>query len=356
MMLASKILYSIDIVGDDQLAIIYHPDADGVCSAALFAKFLNDINAEFFLLNQKEEISITPATVRVLREKGIKYAVILDMNVDSNPSSYLELESIMNKILIMDHHVLKKDLSSSKTMHLNVSMVDDNPASYPTSKFVYDALSGIHERVESYSWIPAIGIIGDSSKKRWKHFLTEVCDTHGIELELMEEAAISIELCKALSYEKLELCLNGMIRAESIADFLDSLPGEIKKLKEEFYAELNRALESKEVHDQIVFVELKSEHNFKSLVANALSFEHFPNKTVVVMWLHGDKIHVSLRRQDGKLSMDLLIRNVVKLLKAGDGGGHAPAAGAKFPSSVGVERLKEALIISHRELIKAKLS
>ena len=351
MMWVNKLNEFLTQMKKEHVAVIYHPDADGVCSAALFAKLFRSEKIKYFLLNQKDEVAITEDTINTLKKNNIRYVIILDMSVDSDPTSYSELERAVRKVLIADHHVLKKDLSSSKTIHLNVGMVDENPESYPTSKFVYDILTEVHKNVERYGWIAAIGIIGDSSKKRWNEFLTEVCRKHKITLDILEEAALSIELCKALSYSTLELCLKNMTRSENTDEFLNSLPAEIRQLKKEFHSALNRALKNREEYEQLVFVELDSKYNLKSLMANTLSFDYFPNKTVVVIWPHNKNLHVSLRRQDGKISMDLLVRKVVEFLKTGNGGGHIPAAGGKFPLSV-ANKLKKAFLSIHKEFLK----
>ncbi len=319
---------------EDALAIIYHPDADGVCAAAIFAKLIVKRRSRFIAFNQGDEIEITSKTVSRVAGEGCTHVLILDMNVDSNPEKYSMLEEKVKHALIIDHHIMKKNLESSKTTHLNISMVDKKPESYPTSKIVYDLLSELDSGIKKYSWLAAVGIVGDSAQRRWDSFLEEIYLQHRITMDEIRKAVLTIELNRALGYDKIDACLNDLIVSDSLKEFLESESYErIGTLESEFDNTLEQIFETRDEQGDVVFLELNTEYNIKSLVANYVSTEYFPDKTVVVMWPEENWLHISLRRQDGKISMDELIRKAIKELGEGKGGGHVPAAGGKVPLS-----------------------
>ena len=56
----------------DRIAILYHPDADGACAAALFLNILSSKEYRVFVINQGAEIEIKKETVEKLKRLGKK--------------------------------------------------------------------------------------------------------------------------------------------------------------------------------------------------------------------------------------------------------------------------------------------
>ena len=67
-----------------------------------------------------------------------------------------------------------------------------------------------------------------------------------------------------------------------------------------------------------------------SIVSNVIS-NKFVNKSVVLLKIEKEICKVSLRNQESKEDMNLLIRKLLEGFENSRGGGHIPAAGGHFP-------------------------
>ena len=88
---------------------------------------------------------------------------------------------------------------------------------------------------------------------------------------------------------------------------------------------LKRAKKVAKGSGKVVFFKYKSEESISSLLANRLSY-FFPNKLIVVAREKGGNLSISLR---GK-GISLILKEVLKGLENGEGGGHLDACGAKI--------------------------
>ncbi len=344
---------------NDKVLIIYHPDPDGVCSAVLFIKALEKRHPNtIHVLNQGPHVTITDETLKMVKGKKYNKVIIVDLNVENDVEAVRKLASLCDGVLIVDHHVstglLKREegnITYINSCHLGFA----NGDKYPASKLSYDILKEWNKDMERWDWVAAIGVVGDSADDFWFDFIRDVCGKWMVERENIEMAARIIEFCRAKGYDVVERALHVLNGCNSMQEFLKS---EIVKAVEDMEKEYEKVIESvkKECYDDkdgLAIIIIPTKYNMKSIVANTLSKNMFPDKTLVVIWEDKTHYHLSFRRQDRVVGMNVLAKNVVKRVKAGEGGGHIPAAGARIPKqSVGLEELRKIIEEEHKKLME----
>ena len=339
---------------EDRILIVYHPDPDGVCAAVLFLKALKEPET-IHVLNQGTCVTITDETLKRVKEKGYNKVIIVDLNVENDVESVRKLASLFNHLLIVDHHVstglLKRE--EGNITYINPCQLGfASGDKYPASKLSYDMLREWDKSMEKWDWIAAIGVVGDSADDFWADFIRDVCARRGVERNNIEMAARIIEFCRAKSYDLVEKALYILNVCNTLPDFLKSeVVKDVGDMERE-YRKLTESVKRDYEDDEIVIIRIHTKYNMKSIVANSLSKNRFPHKTLVVIWEDETNYHLSLRRQDRRVDMNALAKNVIDRVKVGEGGGHVPAAGARIPKhSIHLEELKRVIIEEHNKLV-----
>ncbi len=329
----------------DKVAVIHHTDADGVCSGVLAARAVENFRekkVDFSFCQNDGETSITKETVKILREKGINKVVITDLAVDETPATIRALEEFAD-ILIIDHHLKQKNLSSEKTTIIKAEDVSDiEPSQYPATKLTYDIFFEILG--ERPAWIAAVGIIGDYAGKTWTDFIESV-EKSGVQLKDLKDAEALIAYARAAAgTEGVQKAFEVFYPAINVKDVLKSELSEYKQdVEKELHYHIAEHIDKAMFVDDIILYEFESKYNIKSRLSNRLSQEIYPNKTVLVLQKGKERVDISARRQDMKKSMAYLVRSAVSGIPKSLGGGHTPAAGGYFPIKY-LEKVKKKLI------------
>src|SRR3989338_2734285 len=78
------------------------------------------------------------------------------------------------------------------------------------------------------------------------------------------------------------------------------------------------------------FFEFECVFPMKSLIINKIS-EKIPKKTVLIGEKKGDYYSITIRRGDGKIDLNLLVRKLLENFENSTAGGHSKAAAGNFP-------------------------
>ena len=339
-----------DLIEDlkkQKVCIIHHTDADGVSAASVFCRVFNN----YILHHQKNEIKITEETISFFRKTGLKYAVIVDLNVDAEEKTFRQLEKLCEKVIVLDHHIMNVDLSSEKTMHLNPLKEGFKEAEkYPASKYAFDIL-GFKEN-DPVAWKVAVGLFGDKALRYWKGFWEKVSKIWNLSIEDLKKISLTFDFSKAVSWDLFNKVRDIYISSKSPEDYLSKAYQieELEKVKRKYTALRKKALENAKLFNEFIVLFLEDCPELKSLLANEVS-ERYSDKTVVVLTRDKDNpalLRISLRRQDRKYSMKELTRFMQRNLESFEGGGHIPAAGGKFLEKE-MGKFMECLKIFHKE-------
>jgi len=323
--------YIAGITKKDKLAIVYHTDADGVCSAAIFTEAIKrtrKVSPIMAFSQDQGVIEIQESTIKKLKSNSITKVVILDMAVDASPAPMKKIEDFAD-ILLVDHHITSNNINSSRTTVIKSQDISDlDPSQYCTSKLIYDLFLQL-EDISDINWISAIGIIGDYGIKTWNHFLESVSKKDPQALKVLFDAEELISYAWSCDgKEGLKKAYNALCSANT--------PGEVVKSLEEYEhikKEVDLFVDNREklalfCEDiNLVYYPINSKYNIKSKISNILSSKYYPEKTVVVVQPGKTKAYISARCQTGRISMDALMKECIKGLRDATGGGHIPAAG-----------------------------
>lgn len=298
-----------------ECSLVYHTDADGVCSAALMSKFLKD-KIKLASPNDSYGIQISEDLTNSLNE--IKCNIFVDLAV--NQWDYSKLKS---NVLIIDHHTTKVDLNEEKNfIHINPRI--KNPDVYlPASYLVYKLLTEMDKKMEKYAWIAAIGIIGDKGDHSKIKFKEKYDD--------LKFLADVIEANKGVYGRK------GIIRAYEI--FLDAekpqdvLDSKLIRTYHKFQKALDDTILDFKYHSEhferknAYLYKVYNKYKITSTVSTVLS-EREPDAAFFI-YKRDKVLSMSARCQTARINVAELLEKLSKGL--GSGGGHPPAAAANIP-------------------------
>ncbi len=318
----------------DEPIIIFHNDADGVCSAALMARFLRR------RLRKKIDVMTQPIPLQKNFVSKIKLSlpskiIFVDLAVDQNPRLIKRLESFC-EVLIVDHHPVNHDMNSKKTVHYNPLFTKKvyQSASY----LVFKILSHFPEFNESKNaWIALVGAIGDydlsnsgdliRKAKRYYPDVISSLDDETVRNSVFGQIADMIAAGKAV-----KMPLEDVERiVEDARTYRDVLENE--KLKEAYktiQSELERIIidaNSKiDPGRKIFFYELKTKYSMRAMVATRLA-EIWPEKIVLVWQKVRNKVRVACRNQKVIYDVGKLLRSALTPGMKASFGGHPAASG-----------------------------
>lgn len=298
--------------------LFYHRDCDGVCAAALWLRFFSDFEAR-----PREGPGMDNRFVRYVIDQDPDLLVFLDMPVDQEWKRIGKiLDSLPDvRILVIDHHIVEKDLNAGRVLHINPKFRHD--IYLPAAFLVYRVLEKLGEDVGEVKWIAALGVVGDYGFEDCRDFL----DKAGIKnlnkgVEFIS-AAITLKGLKGAN-----LVLKILLASDSYREFLKTKTlGLWKKyVEKEFRDVIGNFRKEKEEHRDanLVIYTIKSRLNFTSVVATHLS-DKLPDKVILIGKKGKDMWKLSVRNQSGKVNVGDLVKKCVKGI--GSGGGHKKAAG-----------------------------
>ena len=108
---AAEELRSIDF----EVPIIFHDDADGLCSAAIASMALDRVSIKYRLYCIEK---LHPAIVKLLHSKGYKLYIYLDIGSGRADLIMKSIEEQDSRAIIVDHHDPRR-VESERVIHLN---------------------------------------------------------------------------------------------------------------------------------------------------------------------------------------------------------------------------------------------
>lgn len=330
--------------------LVYHGDADGACSAAVFLRFFRDFES----IPRKGPI-MGKDFVQVLLDKKPELLVFIDLPVDQESG---KLEMLLKempglRIAVLDHHIAEKNVNSERILHINPRFHKED-AYIPAACMLYRMSEGMGKPVKPLIWIAAMGTIGDygiddcsrlieECRKEYP-FLLEGPDPRDTRLGYGADMIAAAATMKGLN--GIAECLKALLSAQGFEDFES-----VKKLREwkddldeEFGMIMNDFERDKQSFEQerLVVFEVKSPLSITSLIATHIG-AMLPDRIVVIRKKSGDTWKVSLRNQEGSVNLGDIVKNCVEGI--GSGGGHEKAAaGIVNDWDLFLKRLREGLV------------
>jgi len=336
---------------DEKRILLYHRDADGICSAALLIKFFGSFECIPRISPELED-----EFVDEIIDKKPKLLVFVDLAVDQEWKKIRRIKKSLPglKIVIIDHHIPEKNLNSKNIIHINPRFFQD--AYLAASYIVYRLLEMMNKNVKPYIWIAAIGTIGDYDLSYSEDILRECEELYPGSIgkaPLTSKLGYASELiCSAVTLsgsEGAQMVLKILVKSRNYKRFISSkkIGAWHKKVREEIRRVVKYAEKHSEIHEDIglnIYL-IKTRLNLASAVSTFFG-EKNPDRVVIVRKRYEKGWKISLRNQSGKINVGDLARRCSSGI--GMGGGHVKAAGA----SVKDWREFKARVIRYLKLIK----
>lgn len=333
--------------------IIYHFDVDGFCSAVITWHSLELLGIKPLLTPSVPGIPVmTRKLKKFIQMKNPRNVIFVDMPIDEEPKN---LVGMQENIIILDHHLIHRDLNSENVLHINTNFF--TKTYYPASKLVYDLFSQVVD-IKDLDWVAAVGIIADNGGNSWKGFLNEIYKKYPDlkKGEIYDFDCPIGEIGKAVNSARILLKRGG---ASKILRKLFYLKSPQEALNSDFF-KLKYKVAQKRIESLMNRFErnAKKENDFwhyyttsgevKSNVATILS-QKYPDKTIMIYSkdIKNNYYLFTLRRHDKKVDLPSAIKKSIKDLKGSRGGGHITAAGGFIKKDgwrVFFERIRKLLI------------
>lgn len=329
------------ITKDTRIALLHDTDADGICSGVLLAKGIERLRGkpiDEVVYQPHKNIGIAKETAQRCKKLKIDILFTVDKAVDEE-RELLENASLFFKVVCIDHHPSKSDVTDEFVLVIKSQMVSDiDGDKYPASKLVLDLFSPLVD-VSDLDWISAAGLIGDSGYKSWTDFVDKTLQKYGIpqkkdifdtDLGLVARYVSSAVLVDSRNVkEAFDILMESGKPKDVLCSKLKEYDGQIDKELQFWVSEHKKRAKFFPEYELIFYV-VSPKFPLNSPLSTILSQKYYPTSTLVVVHDSGESIlGVSIRRQDYKVDCPSLVKAACAGLKDASGGGHIPAAGGK---------------------------
>jgi nanoRNase/pAp phosphatase (c-di-AMP/oligoRNAs hydrolase) len=306
----------------DRIGIISHIDLDGIASAILMNEILKQKKLKISSLSfinygkgmfEEAEKSFNKRTNKVF---------ILDINADSDTEGFKELKKKYG-VFVIDHHpseIVGENMIKAKFEDCTTFSV------YEMGKEKFD--------LKKWEWLVCSTMIAEFSYKEKSHFEFIKYHYPNVDLKDMyhsEPGEVSDKIYSAIIYFK--------GKERKVFDLI--IENKLKKLNKYHVMikkEINEGIDKfkKEAEffpdKNLYFFYYTPKFNISSAVTTKLSVEE-PNKNFIfVSDIKNEPgfVKATSRSNEGKMNMNLLMKKGIADLEDATGGGHVPAAAARF--------------------------
>lgn len=311
--------------------IVHHNDVDGVCSAYLTREWLEERFEEVEAVSSLPgKPFLVPRLYKRVVRKNPDIVFFVDMAVDQDPEP-IESLSKKKKVVIIDHHLVNKDMNSDRIIHINHHLEGFKKYT-PASKMCYDLFKG-------KDWVAAVGVIADSGAKQWYKFIRNVNQKYGTSGSDFESSlGIIGNIINSLRIKGVKkwnhLALKVLDDADGPFDVIDKKTSSAKKAWG-IYEKTNRKIrkivngfpKKADVHGSVAFYPVKKGF-YGGTVATIIAKEN-PHMTIIMVQKEpsSDTLFLNLRRADKEVDVSELVQEATRGLEQASGGGHVAAAG-----------------------------
>lgn len=357
----AKIIESSDIIlssifREDSAFLMFHDDADGCCSAAIFQKLISDCSKRSLIgfgAPERHSVELTDGLTRKIKEKNPRFIISLDLPLrDSVTDLRKLLDYLKAEMLIYDHHVISKPFEwPPQCIYVDPRNfgLGDIPASYYSFR-LYEHYSG----KQDLCWIAAVGVVADYRTDTCRDLIEEV-KRHYPKLYPYKEINQSTALLSPLvtigdtlnaGYQHSPDSSGAIIAVKALNEAINEgdpstvLEGRTKhsailcRFKERIDREMDEYLYQIEsraeflINSMLMFYHIKPKYEIVSRLSSKL--QHLYSKTIIIVLapLNSNLLKVSLRRgKEVRIDLAELAHETTKNLESASGGGHPDAAG-----------------------------
>ncbi len=326
-----KILEFVDFENTEKIMLFSDNDEDGLTSAIQLKKFLEKNGKETKIVFYDHRTGLGKDSKKFFQFKPEKifFTDLADDFIRDIIKTLDSKKKFQTRFVSIDHHQRNGSLEKEyDCLVIKPDSISKKHASkYPASKMVNDIFGGDE-------WIALIGLIGDSSEKEWPSFFKKTLKKYSISekkfYELTEIVTCIVSQHKNLLNDLLEFLSK---EKEPKKLFKTVFAGLKKDFSKKVNKEIARFEKEKEHYPELKLSFFKTNHGFTSILSNILSSKNKREITIVYS-IAGQFVNASIRNplfEKNNIDCNDIARKSVKDFEKSAGGGHAPAAGARFP-------------------------
>lgn len=311
----------------DELAVLYDTDADGICSAVIFARALEKFGHKVERFIPCSHANFNQARIEALRKENVNKIVMLDFSADQYDFLPQTIKNF-DAILVIDHHKLYKDYNSKKCVFIKSQFIrsDLDGSNYCTSKMVFDLFSDITD-ISELNWLAAIGLVTDMSDTPWQDFLRKVYKQTKLSRNKLIDIGTIINAGKQVEPPQVERAFEVVYEARKPEDIVNSNFTKVaKSLQNEIEFWINKFEEKSDKKGNLWLYEIDPSARIGSMISTILALK-YPNDTIIVTRPHDGWVSINARNHNSKVAVNELLEKTTKGLKGSNAGGHIPAAG-----------------------------
>jgi len=332
---------------EDRIAILYHSDVDGICSAVITLSLIEKTGKKamlFIPVTHKADL-FNKELLNKLKADKINKIIMLDFSADQYPEDIKKLEQFSD-ILILDHHATLCDLNSKRTIFIKARNYYNSEIYIPCSKLCFDAFSKIENMGDLYD-LMLIGYVADSQFQGWEKEVKK--KYHKLKPEQFMK--VIKKLNNGMISKKQDFCLKTLRENKNFHSLSKKLSKIIFPSEKDIAYHLKNWKKLAEINKKLklIFINIKSKYPITSTIATVIAFDD-TNWTVITHQKLGNLIQISARKQDAKIKMNELLSNSVKGFENATAGGHIPAAGGSIQVK-DLERFKQNIIKNLERII-----
>jgi len=303
-------------------------DADGLCSFLLLQKYAGRGKG----VPVKTFPGLTADYFRKINELNPDCVFILDKPIVEE-EFWKKIEQINLPVIWIDHHEINKDSIPEFVDYYN-PLYNPKSNNEPVTYLCHQ----INNKKEDL-WISVAGCISDKFfpdfYEDFKKDFPELTIDSKNAFEILYESEIG-EIARILGFALKDRTshvinmLKFLIKAKTPYDVLDETPKNYlmhkksREIERKYNLLLEKALLKKSA--KVLFFEYGGDLSISAELSNELSY-HFPEKIIVVSYVRGSKVNISVRGKDIKNKF----LEVLSKIEDSTGGGHPDAVGGTIP-------------------------
>lgn len=340
-LLARHDAFFMGLTKKDRIALMHDKDPDGICSGVIVATLVRRLRGKPVDVRLHVPGSAylpTPGMAGRLKKKRINVLITTDISADHEPA-FIRRVAKFARVIILDHHKVYTKFSEKNITVVKPQLLQKRvqPSAYAASKFTFDLGNRLAD-LSDLDWLAATGLIADVGGASWKRWLGAVFRKHGLAMKKdhfatrLGQMATVINSAIVFDSRNIPLVYKTVLGARKPADVMRSrlrrYHDAVQRELDKWTRLLDKKAEKHPEHELIVYY-IEPKLHIKATLSTVLSLK-YPHNTLVLLSPAGSMVTVSARRHDQKVAMNTLLERSVQGLRGASGGGHIPAAGARF--------------------------
>jgi uncharacterized protein (UPF0218 family)/oligoribonuclease NrnB/cAMP/cGMP phosphodiesterase (DHH superfamily) len=316
--------------------IVHDSDTDGCTSGAIFTHYLREKGIKATPMVTRDAV-IHENVQRQIAKLKPENLIILDLGVEA--AKYIRNKSRHMKIMVVDHHRLKKNSDFGRSLIVNPHTFQIPEHLNPPTAYLAYIICNVLD------WASALGTVADKGHPSCPEFLDKTSKKYKVDFEKIKDYTNAADVLDDSEY-----IVTAILNAKKPQDLMQDQ--KLAAYEKQFSSEVQRLMD---LHKQnatfykdakLVVYDIETEFSLRGGIANQLQ-QLYPGWTVIIGDIQGTFYVMSLRTTNNDVDLVKAIRaSIIKLRKA-SGGGHAKASGCKVLLAD-----KEKFISDFRDFIK----